>query len=61
MRESLSEAAKLLAPDPRECRGSGDIGKLHHDVEQDIWYECVHDERTGVFTWTILPPADDQC
>lgn len=33
-------------------------GRLFHDQERDIWYECVFDQRKQVFTWTILPPGD---
>lgn len=46
------------APDPRDCQGPADIGNVHHDVEQDIWFECVFDKRMNLYTWTILPPAD---
>lgn len=35
--------------------GTEDVGKLFHDEERDIWYECVFDQRQQVFTWTILP------
>lgn len=45
-------------PDPDECRGPTDVGKMYHDEEQDIWYECVFDQRKAVYTWTILPPGD---
>lgn len=31
---------------------------MYHDEEQDIWYECVFDQRKKVYAWTILPPGD---
>lgn len=31
---------------------------MHHDEDTDIWYECVWDRRTEVFTWAALPPND---
>ncbi|HSL14656.1 MAG TPA: hypothetical protein VK962_00135 [Actinomycetota bacterium] len=46
-------------PDPERCRGPADLGKLHHDEEDDIWYECVFDSRRGVYTWAILPPVEE--
>lgn len=45
--------------DPDGCRGPTDIGKIHHSEEQDIWYECVYDQRKGVYTWTTVPPSDE--
>jgi hypothetical protein len=45
-------------PSPAECRGPEDVGRLFHDEERDIWYECIFDQRKQVFTWTILPPED---
>jgi hypothetical protein len=46
------------SPSPDECQGPEDVGKLFHDQERDIWYECIFDQRKQVFTWTILPPED---
>jgi hypothetical protein len=45
-------------PDPDDCKQPEDLGKIFHDEENDIWYECVFDRRKKVFTWTILPPED---
>lgn len=45
-------------PNPDECKEPEDLGKIFHDEEHDIWYECVFDQRNKVFTWTILPPED---
>jgi len=56
-RGATSVRASLPAPD--DCRGAVDVGKLHHDEEPDIWYECVFDQRKNVSRWTILPPGDD--
>jgi hypothetical protein len=47
-------------PDPVDCRGPSDVGKIHHDDERDIWYECVFDEHKPVYTWTILPRGADR-
>jgi hypothetical protein len=47
-------------PSPDDCRGPEDVGKLFHDQERDIWYECVFDQRQQVFTWTILPPDEER-
>jgi len=54
----LGGPVKGPGPDPDECRGPTDVGEIHHDEEQDIWYECVFDQRKAVYTWTILPPGD---
>lgn len=45
-------------PDPGECRDAGDVGKVRHDPEQDLWYECIFEPRKRVYTWVILPPVD---
>ena len=45
-------------PDPNACRGKEDVGRLEHDEENDIWYECSYDSRRDVFTWAIVPPID---
>src|SRR2546430_358281 len=45
-------------PNPTKCAGPEDVGKLHHDEELYVWYECVFDRRRSVFTWAIVPPAD---
>jgi hypothetical protein len=45
-------------PDPQECSGPKDAGKIHHDEEHDIWYECVLDRRRGAYTWAIVPPVE---
>ena len=37
-------------PRPEECQGPEDVGKLFHDKERDVWYECVFDRRKQVFT-----------
>lgn len=43
-------------PDPKECKGPDDVGKVAYDAERDIWYECVYDKRKKVYTWVIVPP-----
>ncbi len=48
----------MAAPDPEECREPADVGKLHHDGDQDIWYECFFDKRKGVYTWAIVPSTE---
>jgi hypothetical protein len=53
---SLSESS--APPDPADCALATDVGRLHHDTESDIWYECAFDRRHEAFTWTILPPND---
>lgn len=45
-------------PDPASCTGPADVGKLLHDGAAEIWYECMHDPRTGKYTWVILPPPE---
>jgi hypothetical protein len=54
---------ELAAPSASECQGPADVGKLHHDSDRDVWYECVFDARAQMYTWTILPPAmpDSRC
>src|SRR2546422_7668414 len=49
-------SVRASLPNPDDCRGAADVGKLHHDQERDIWYECVFDQRKNVYTWAILPP-----
>lgn len=46
-------------PDPEACRGEGDLGKLHHNAKDDVWYEGSFDPRRSVYTWAILPPTDE--
>lgn len=46
-------------PDPAECASSEHVGRLHHDDTVDIWYECFWDPHLGVYTWAIIPPADE--
>jgi hypothetical protein len=45
-------------PDPNECRGPSDVGKVHYNETDDIWYECVYDKRRDVVTWAIVPSTD---
>jgi hypothetical protein len=45
-------------PDPRACVQESDVGKLHHDSFDDVWYECMFDRSGREYTWVILPPAD---
>lgn len=45
-------------PDPDACTATEHVGRLHHDGENDIWYECVFDARNKVFTWSALPPVE---
>lgn len=49
----------MAAPDPALCSKVGDVGQLFYDDETDVWYECVHDDRRDVVTWSILPPGSD--
>ena len=53
----LAEGA-ATGTNPDECRGPTDVGKMYHDEERDVWYECVFDQRKAVYTWTILPPGE---
>ncbi len=46
-------------PEPASCTSADDIGRLHHNETDDVWYECVFESRRRVYTWTMLPPADD--
>jgi hypothetical protein len=50
----------LVSRRPTRMRADSadDVGKLHHDEQRDVWYECVYDPRKRVYTWAILPPAD---
>jgi hypothetical protein len=48
------------APDPRACQGPEDVGRLEHDEENDIWYECSYDPRENTYTWMIILPVDSQ-
>lgn len=43
-------------PEPDTCRSAADVGALHHNDRDDIWYECVRDKRRQVVTWVIVPP-----
>ena len=56
--QSRGHAVQGSAPNPGECRSHADVGKIHHDEAEDIWYECVFDPRRRVYTWTIVPPVD---
>lgn len=58
MSRSRDRAIQGSGPDPIECRGGADVGKIHHDEEQDFWYECMFDPRRQVYTWTIVPPVE---
>jgi hypothetical protein len=58
MSQMPSVSSGIGPPDSEECRNSSDLGRLYHDSERDIWYECEFDRRHGVFTWVILPPTD---
>ena len=57
MSSASSQSASL--PDPRHCANDEDIGKLHHDTESDIWYECCFDTRRSIYTWSVLPPIEE--
>ncbi len=47
------------SPPPRDGYASDEgVGKLHHQVPDDVWYECVFDSRRREYTWSILPPGD---
>lgn len=54
--EPGSSHPEAAVPDPSECRGPDDVGKLIHDEEGDLWYECMDDTRRKVYTWVIIPP-----
>jgi uncharacterized protein YfcZ (UPF0381/DUF406 family) len=45
-------------PEASGCISAADVGRLHHNVDDNIWYECVFDKRRAVFTWTMLPPQE---
>jgi hypothetical protein len=47
-----------MRPDPNDCRGPDDVGRLQHDEHEDIWYECSYDPRRDVFVWVIVPPVE---
>lgn len=51
-------AVQGSTPDQTECRGSADVGKIHHDEDADVWYECVFDPRRQVYTWAIVPRVE---
>lgn len=46
-------------PDPATCAARDDVGRLHHNRSQDIWYECIFDSRRDIVTWAIIPVPDD--
>jgi hypothetical protein len=46
-------------PDPAACRGPDDLGKVEHDAETDIFYECSFDARHGTYVWAIVPPVEE--
>lgn len=46
------------APDPDACRGPEDLGRLVHDDDLDVWYECSYDDRRDVYVWAIVPPTE---
>ena len=50
----------MAAPDPADCSEQAHVGRIHHDPDEDVWYECVFDARRSVVTWAILPPEDVQ-
>lgn len=54
---AVTEAAG--EPDPGKCRSRSDVGRLHHDTDKDIWYECIFEPHRKVFIWTTLPPGND--
>ena len=54
----MTDSGQSAPPDPRDCVQPSDIGKLHHDPVDDIWYECIFDSRRSEYTWAIVPPAD---
>ena len=56
MSPGSSQSAGL--PDPSQCASDEDLGKLHHDTQSDIWYECFLDTRRSVYTWAALPPIE---
>src|SRR5271166_779502 len=41
-------------PEAAQCTGVEDVGSVHHDTVEDVWYECVLDRRRNLFTWSIL-------
>lgn len=45
-------------PDPAECQGPSDVGKLEHDAENDVYYECSYDVRHDVYVWAVVPPVE---
>jgi hypothetical protein len=45
-------------PDPCQCQGEADVGRLHHDLTAGVWYECMFDARRETFTWAALPLVD---
>ncbi len=40
--------------------GPEDVGKVVHDEERNVWYECVFDKQKQVFTWVIFRREDVQ-
>jgi hypothetical protein len=57
-KDSLSSPGSTGPPDPADCTGPEDLGRIHHDTASDIWYECFLDRRTGDYTWAIIPSPD---
>jgi hypothetical protein len=47
MSQTPSVTSGIGPPDSDECRNSSDLGRLYHDSERDIWYECEFDRRHG--------------
>jgi hypothetical protein len=46
-------------PPAEQCATNQDVGRLHYNTADDIWYECFCDERHGVFTWAVIPLVDE--
>jgi len=45
-------------PPEEDCACDADIGRVHFNHRDEVWYECMRDPRTSVTTWAILPPND---
>lgn len=30
---------------------------MEYGADQDVWFECIFDARTGRYSWALLPPV----
>ncbi len=56
---STPPADQLPRPPAEDCAQASEVGRVHFDEVNDIWYECMHDKRRDVISWVIVPSNEE--